>query len=94
MCSYQLRSELSNIEYKHRLLYEEAFELLKKVFPEEGTVNCEFLDDAGNEISEVSKGYVIGEMTYYPTEELTVTDIFQVVDILINQIISTNFKIN
>ena len=85
MSNYHLISALSNIEYKHILLYEEAFELLKNVLPQEGTVNCEFLDDAGNEISEVSRGYVIGEMTYYPIEELTLTDILQVVGILINQ---------
>lgn len=86
MSDYHLESRLANAEQRHDNLYTECYELLLDVLPKDGSnVQCEFIDDAGNSVEELSQTTVWGDggMTQYRTSELTLTDCLYVINTLL-----------
>ena len=86
---YQKVSALANAEFKYHAAKEEIRELVLSLLPEDGSrIDFDFIDDAGNEISEISRNEVFGDegLTQYPFDELTIDDLFQIAGGLIHPV--------
>lgn len=85
---YSLESKLASFDLRYQDLRKDVLDCLLETLPPRG-VRMRFVDDAGNDVVEVSPDTVSTDDDQYPTSEMTLRDMLVVLEILAASMISS-----